>query len=85
VAVLADALRAHAASPAPHVVERRLARLDADLAKRRAWAREMEADATQRGGSPGEERGFWDDLRETPGTVTAFGVFLLFLWWLFWG
>jgi predicted nucleic acid-binding Zn ribbon protein len=85
VTVLAGALRAHALSPAPHVVERRLARLDADLPKRREWARGMEAEAARNGWESGEDRGFWDDLRETPYTVAAFAVFLLFLWWLFWG
>jgi hypothetical protein len=56
VDVLGPALRAHALKPAPEVVKRRFAELDADLPRRREWIRDMEA----------ESRGAWrsDDGRD---------------------
>lgn len=86
-AVHEQAPRAHARSPLPHVRRQRMERLDADLPRRRDEVRQIEAETAQRsrGWGDADDRGFWDDLRETPYTVAAFGVFLLLLFWLFWG
>jgi hypothetical protein len=51
VQALAPALRAAAAQPAPDVVKRRLAVLDADLPRQREWAAAMEAEAQQESGA----------------------------------
>src|SRR5690606_4892128 len=85
VAVLAEALRAHERSPAPHVRERRLAALEGDLSRRREWARQMEAEARAAGLDEGEEGGsFLEDLRERPLQTAAAVALLLFVWFVFW-
>jgi hypothetical protein len=55
VEALAPALRAHAEKPAPAVVARRLAALDADLPRRRDFVEEMRRSATPETVSVGEE------------------------------
>lgn len=82
VGTLAHALRSHAESPAPHVRERRLARLDGDLARRREWVRDMEAH-TDASASPSDDGRWLDDVRERPWTVAAVAAALLamWLWW----
>ena len=84
VEVLAAALKAHAAKPAPQVVKRRLVALDADLPRRRAWVAEMEADAQRKGQV--EEEFDWGSLL-SPGTNPVRAVFIaLAIWfvWYFW-
>jgi len=84
VSVLGDALRAHELSPAPHVRERKLTRLDGDLSRRRDFVRDMEAStqAAYEGHDP--DAGFFDDLRERPWMVVAAAALLLLVWALFW-
>lgn len=85
VSTLAEALRAHERTPAPHVRERRLAILESDLPRRREWARQMEAEARGAGLDDREEGGsFLDDLRERPLQTTAAVALLLFVWFVFW-
>ena len=81
VSVLDKALREHARSPAPHVRERRLRALEGDLARRRDWVREMEAET----GAEREpvERAFWEDLTERPWHVGAAAALLLFVYFAF--
>ena len=65
VQALAPALRAHAERPAPHLVQRRLAALQADVPRRRRWIADMERDAQR---EPAASEGFaWSSLfrRET--------------------
>jgi len=79
VGVLEAALRAHALVPAPHVRARRLAALEGDLPRRRAWVREMEAEAGADRQAV-DDAGFWDDLRERPWTVAVAAALLLLVW-----
>jgi hypothetical protein len=86
VKVLAPALRAHALKPAPQVVKRRLERLDADLPRRRAWAREMEAEASARRGfgAADDEATDWRGLfsRGTnPFRAVLLALVIWFVWW----
>ncbi len=84
VNALAPALRAHRLKPAPQVVERRLAALDADLPRRREWARRMEAEARQQSGDGGEAMD-WLGLfgRETnPLRAVLLALLIWFVWWL---
>jgi hypothetical protein len=84
VQVLAPALRAHAEKPAPHVVERRLQALQADLPRQRAWAKEMEAEARSGQGSDAD----WTGGLFSSGTNPMRAVLLaLVIWlvWRFWG
>lgn len=83
VKVLEQALRDHASKPAPHVVVRRLAALDANLARQRENAKEMERQSA--GYAEPDDRGFWDDLREQPVGVAVMAGLLLVLWMLFYG
>ena len=66
VGPLEQALREHQASPAPHVKARRLARLQSDLDRRRAFNQEMEA-STQADRTPGG----WDVEVESTGRFAA--------------
>jgi len=88
VSVLAEALRAHERSPAPHVRERKLAALEGDLSRRREWARQMEAEARGAGvDSADDDRSFWgewNDWRERPLQTAAAAALVLFVWFLFW-
>jgi hypothetical protein len=79
---LAAALRAHERSPAPHVRERRLQRNAADLPRRRAWVREMEASAHPESGQADEE--LHEELADKPwGQVVPWvALALLVAWWL---
>jgi hypothetical protein len=83
VGVLGPALREHAARPAAHVVKRRLAEQASDLARRREWAAEMQAEADQRRGAVLPEAD--GDLRWAPTPVRAVALALLAIlaWWLF--
>jgi len=82
VSVLERALREHERSPAPHVVERRLRALQADLPRRREWVREMEA-GTRDDHEPDADRAFWGDLGEHPWQVLAAAALLLFVFFVF--
>ncbi|HEX6707941.1 MAG TPA: hypothetical protein VF169_24590 [Albitalea sp.] len=83
VSALEQALRAHAQTPAPHVVARRMLQLEGDLPRRREWARRMEEETRQAYGG-GADRGFLDEWREQPAMViTVAGLLLFLLWWLF--
>jgi Zn-finger nucleic acid-binding protein len=83
VKALAPALRAHALKPAPATVRRRLEALDADIPRRREWARGMEADAQrQRGGE--DDASDWRALfsRETnPLRAVLLALVVWFVWW----
>jgi hypothetical protein len=82
VSVLERALREHAKSPAPHVVARRLQRLEADMPRRREWARQMEAEASSEPAEVGDGD-LWEELRERPWRVAVMAVLLVcLLWWL---
>jgi len=85
VKVLESALRAHEQSPAPHVRKRRLEGLDADLPRRREWARQMEAEAGDMSAQSGGDEDFWGDLRERPVTVVVLGALLAWFLWKLWG
>lgn len=81
---LSAALEAHAAKPAPEVVQRRLEALRADLPRRREWVADMQTDARQRGRLDDEFD--WGSLF-SPGTNPVRAVFLaLAIWfvWYFW-
>ena len=85
VGPLEQALRAHQASPAPHVKARRLARLQDDLDRRRAFNREMEASA-----QADRNRGGWDVEVESAGrfpaaTRVAGAIALALLLWSLFG
>ena len=87
VNALAPALRAHALKPAPRVVKRRLEALDADLPRRREWARNMEAEAQQQlGGGDDAEELDWRALfsaKTNPLRAVLLALALWFVWW-FW-
>lgn len=51
---IAPALRQHQTRPAPHVMQRRLARQHVDLERGREWVREMEADTPPERDSPAD-------------------------------
>lgn len=85
VGSLETALREHQRNPAPHVKAQRLARLQGDLDRRRAWNREMEdsarADRTRGGGGwpvDGDDDG---PLAGHPVARIAGGVALLLMVW----
>lgn len=88
VDALAPALRAHAAKPAPEVVKRRLDALGADLPRRRAWAKEMDAETRARRafGQPdgdGEEtdwRSFFTS-ETNPFRAVLLALVIWFVWW----
>lgn len=86
VNVLAPALRAHAAKPAPEVVKRRLAELNADIPRQRERIREMEADARGGWGTDDEgDRNAWRSLfsaRTNPWRALLLALALWFTWWL---
>ena len=83
VQALAPALRSHAEHPAPHVVQRRLEALQADLPRRRRWIADMEQDA-QRGRASQPSDGFeWSSLfrRETNPVRAALVALAALLAW----
>lgn len=82
VAALAPALLAHEHRPSAEVVKRRMAKLEADIPRRRAWVQQMEADA------PGVEtppslRDQWSDFRPWQARLGLI-LFLAWLAWRFW-
>ena len=84
VADLAAALQAHAAKPAPEVVKRRIAALQADMPRQREWVAEMQAGA-QRGRQRDDDFD-WSSLFSS-GTNPVRAVFIaLAIWfaWYFW-
>ena len=87
VEALAPALRAHALKPAPGVVKRRLEALDADLPRRREWARTMEAEGQQQLGRHDDAEEFdWRALfsaKTNPLRAVLLAFVLWFVWW-FW-
>ena len=85
VEALAPALRAHALKPAPQVVMKRLAALDADLPRRREWAASLEAEARGRRGT-GADDFDWGSLwsgNTNPLRAVLVALAIWFLWW-FW-
>ena len=85
VNVLGPALRAQALKPAPEVVRRRLAELDANLPRQREWVRSMEADARGEWGTDGD-RSAWRAVfgRETnPWRAVLLALAICLTWW-FW-
>ena len=88
VGALAPALRAHALKSAPEVVERRLGALGADLPRRRAWAKEMDAETRARrafGRPEGDgDEADWRSLftSETNGlSDVLLALAIWFVWW----
>jgi hypothetical protein len=85
VEVLAPALQQHARQPAPEIVKRRLAALDADLPRRREWVQEMEAE-TQRQRDRFDGGGEWRALfsrQPHPWRAVLLALVIWFVWW-FW-
>jgi hypothetical protein len=87
VQALAPALREAAAHPAPALIARRLAAIDADLPRQRAWAAEMQAEVDARLGRTRVEI----DWEAIPGlgsarTRVVVGVIVVLAWlaWLIW-
>lgn len=82
VVALGPALRAHAAKPAPHVVQQRLQAQEAGLRRQRERAAEMQAEADRRGGDAG-----WGDTDEqlpgwrVPAWVWGLGAALAAIVW----
>jgi len=84
VAPLGPALRAHAARPAPHIVQQRLAAQSEGLARQRERAAEMQAEADQRSGRVAEpwiSNGEDDRSLRLPAWVWAVAAVLALLWW----
>jgi predicted nucleic acid-binding Zn ribbon protein len=79
VAALGLALRAHAARPAPEVVKRRLAELNADLPRRREWAAKMQDEAAGFGAVPAEPFALFGS-----GTNPLRAVLIALVVWFFW-
>lgn len=87
VAALGPALRAHAQRPAPEVVKRRFAALDADLPRRREFAAQMEAEASQMRHGRREWAGWgewegWFGRETNPLRAVLFALVIWFVWWL---
>ncbi|NUZ04885.1 zf-TFIIB domain-containing protein [Piscinibacter koreensis] len=81
VSALGALLHEHARNPAPHVVARRLEALEADLPRRRDWAREMQADADRRlGHDPEPERDGWEGRRHIGWVIDAAQALWSLLW-----
>ncbi len=88
VEALAPALRAHAAKPAPEVVKRRLDVLEADMPRRREWAKEMEVETRSRRGF-GRGEGDVDDAdwrslftsETNPLRAALLALVIWFVWW----
>jgi len=78
VQALAPALRAAAQHPSPEVVQRRLASLDSDLARRREWAAELQAEA-EAAHSRGFGRPTWGGFVRIPLALAAVGLVLWLL------
>ena len=82
VATLGEALRQHAARPAPEIVARRLQAIDGNAQRQRAFAAEMEAQARERTG------GYWrigDEGDSRRWQAVAAVALIAFLLWLFGG
>jgi Zn-finger nucleic acid-binding protein/uncharacterized protein YbaR (Trm112 family) len=85
VAALGPALRQHAKKPAPHVVQRRMAVMDADLPRQREMVEQMRAETDARLGRAESDAGFgWFSGKTQP--LRAVAVALV-LWWVWrsWG
>ena len=85
VEAIAPAFRAHALKPAPQVVMKRLAALDADLPRRREWAASLEAEARARRGA-GADDFDWGSLwsgNTNPVRAVLLALAIWFVWW-FW-
>jgi hypothetical protein len=77
-------LRAHALKPAPEIVKRRLAALDADLPRRREWVQAMEAES-QRQRDRLDGAGEWRALfsgQTNPWRAVLLALVIWFVWWL---
>ena len=82
VAALGPALQAHDRKPSAEIVKRRLAKLGADVPRRREWAAQMEAEA--RAATGGErDWGDWLSPRTNPLRAVLIALAIWFLWW-FW-
>ncbi|HWH81780.1 MAG TPA: hypothetical protein VNU71_06050 [Burkholderiaceae bacterium] len=89
VAELAPALRALAEKPPPDLVKRRLDVLGEDIPRRRAWIKEMEAEANQRrgvGGRADDDELDWSSLfgRGTNPIRAVFIALAIWFVWYFW-
>jgi len=85
VDALGPALRQHAHKPAPHVVQRRMAAMDADLPKQRELVDQMRAETDARMGREEPAEGFgWLSGRTNPLRAVALA---LLIWWIWqnWG
>lgn len=90
VATLGPALKANALRPAPALVKRRLATLDADLPRRRAFVQQLEAEAQEmrhgnRDWSTSWEglQSSWLTLETNPLRALLIALVIWFVWW-FW-
>ena len=81
LAALGPALRAHAAKPAPEVVQRRLAALEGDLPRRREWAARMEAEAAATHGTPSDWTALFGSATN-PLRAVLIALVIWFFWWL---
>lgn len=87
VEVLATALAEHASKPSPEVIRRRLDTLDADIPRRRAWARDLEADVRRQGVLSRDEdnEGLdWSSLfskQTNPLRAVLLALVVWFVWW----
>jgi hypothetical protein len=80
------ALQAHRDRPAPHVVQARLAAQSTDLPRRRAWAKQMQAEAdAQRGAVRDESLADLFDLEWPSWQVAAGAIALALLGWFLFG
>lgn len=85
IEALGPALRQHAQKPAPHVVQRRMAVLDADLPRQRAQVDQMRAENdAQLGRTEPDVGDGWLSAQTNPLRAVALA---LLLWWLWqwWG
>ena len=82
VAALGPALQAHDRKPSAEVVQRRLAKLGADVPRRREWAAQMEAEARPANGGE-REWGHWLGPQTNPLRAVLIALVIWFLWW-FW-
>ncbi len=82
VQALAPALRAAAERPSAEVVRRRLDALDADLPRRREWAKQMQAEADAQRGRAVDETD-WSDVGQR-WRVPAIALAIAFVAWVGW-